>query len=489
MVRLQQVLVIVIALGSGCAMPRRPEPAASYSYSTPESGLPLQRLPSVGEDIRLVSHAQIATGTTPEPVVHAVQEAPADNELLPIPMPAEASDELATAGFLDESRLVAEVVARNPSIEAMIAAWEAASLRYPQVIALDDPMLNMSVGPSSWGRSDVESAYMVMASQKLLWPGKRQLRASVTIAEADAAASQIEDTQLRLAEMAKLAFYDYYAAARELALNEDNLRETREFRETAEAKLRASLVTQQDVLQADVELALLERRRNELQRQVKVAAARINTLLHREAVHPLPPPPGALSVTEEPPSLDELHNTAIQRRPDLAALAAQIRADEATLALAWKEYYPDLELYAKYDAFWQEHPLRSAVGVNVNVPLNQSRRCAAVREAESRLLQHRAEYDRLLDEISNELHTNYERLLESNRTSHLFRDRIVPAAEKNVESARAGYTAGNVDFLRLIDAQRQLIELREQQVDTISDYHRRLAELHRAAAVPVESSR
>ena len=107
----------------------------------------------------------------------------------------------------------------------------------------------------------------------------------------------------------------------------------------------------------------------------------------------------------------------------------------------------------------------------MNVPFNKSRRCTGVREAESRLLQRRAEYDRLLDGISNELHGNYERLLESSRTSRLFSDRIVPAAEKNGESAGGGNTAGNVDFLRLIETQRQLIELREQQVETISDYH------------------
>jgi outer membrane protein TolC len=52
-------------------------------------------------------------------------------------------------------------------------------------------------------------------------------------------------------------------------------------------------------------------------------------------------------------------------------------------------------------------------------------------------------------------------------------------------SKGAGYAAGNVNFLRLIEAQRQLIALREQQVEMVSDFHRRLAELHRAAAVPV----
>jgi cobalt-zinc-cadmium efflux system outer membrane protein len=487
MVRLQHIFVIAVVIGSGCATPPKPEQASAYTKSRIERQM--QRLPTLGPEIQLASHTENTANLVPQPVVRAVQEAPAVDKLLPELLPPGTTDELAPAGVLDVNRMVTEVVARNPSFQAMVAAWQAAASRYPQVIALDDPMFNVSVGPGSWGNSDVESAYMVMASQKFSWPGKRQLRGTVAGSEADGAASQIEDMQLRLAEMARLAFYDYFAAYHQLALNGDNVKETREFRETAEAKLRASLVTQQDVLQADVELALLERRRNELERRVKVAAARINTLLHLDAVHPLPPPPEELNVADTSPPPDELRYAAIQRRPDLAALAAQIQADEATLALAWKEFYPDVELYAKYDAFWQEHALRSAVGVNVNVPLNKSRRCAAVREAEAKLRQHRAEYDRLEDEVSNEIHASYEHLLEARRTSLLYRDRIVPAAKQNVESARAGYTAGKVDFLRLIEAQRQLINLREEQVETMSNYHRRLAELDRAAAVPVELAR
>jgi len=484
MVRPQHLFVFVIVLGGGCAT--APKPESSVSYARPPVAQTVLRLPVAGPEVQLAAHTQSSATVATQPVMRAIQVTAALNQVQPEVLPPGTISEIAPTGVLEVSHLVAEVVARNPSVQAMMAAWQAAAERYPQVVALDDPMLDVSVGPGSWGNPDVESAYMVMASQKFDWPGKRQLRGTVADSEANGAAIQIEDIQLRLAEMARLAFYDYFAAYRELALNADNLNETREFRETAAAKLRASLVTQQDVLQADVELALLERRQNELERQVKVASARINTLLHRDAGHPLPPPPEELDTAEPTLSADQLRDAAILRRPDLAALAAQIQADEASLALAWKEFYPDVELYAKYDAFWQEDPLRTAVGVNVNVPLNKSRRCAGVREAEARLRQRRAEYARLVDEISNEVHAGYEQLIESRRTSLLFSDRIVPAAKQNVESARAGYTAGKVDFLRLIEAQRQLINLQEEQVETISNYHRRLAELQRAAAMSSE---
>lgn len=484
MVRYLQILASLVLLCPGCASPFRP--ASPAEEVRPASVEQAYRLPAVESEIQLVGYSQAPAKMVAQPVVRAAQNMIAEEVASPEPMPPRPLDDLAPLGVLDVDRLAEEVISRNPSVQAMIAAWQAAAERYPQVIALDDPMLGANVGPGSWGSSQVKSAYMLMLSQKIPWPGKRQLQADIAGSKADEEASQIEMIQLELAEMAKLAFYDYYAAYRELALNGENLKETREFRDTAEAKLRASLVTQQDVLQAEVELALLERRRNELQRQVKIAVARINTLLHRDAVTALPPPPEDLDLSIPVPSVLELRSIAAQRRPELAALTAQIQADESTVALAWKEFYPDMEVYAKYDAFWQEDPLRSAVGLNVNVPFNKSRRYAAVREAEARLRQHRAAYDRLSDEITNEIHASYERLKETHLTAQLFSDRILPAAKQNVESARAGYVAGTVDFLRLIEAQRQLITLREQQVESNSDYHRRLTELKRAAALPLE---
>ena len=58
-------------------------------------------------------------------------------------------------------------------------------------------------------------------------------------------------------------------------------------------------------------------------------------------------------------------------------------------------------------------------------------------------------------------------------------------AEANVQSARINYTANRLDFLRLIEAQRQLRMQQEKYYQAISEYHRRLAELERAIGGPL----
>ena len=53
----------------------------------------------------------------------------------------------------------------------------------------------------------------------------------------------------------RTAFYDYYLARRQMEVNDSTDRLVAQFREIAPNKYQVSQATEQDVLQADVELA------------------------------------------------------------------------------------------------------------------------------------------------------------------------------------------------------------------------------------------
>jgi outer membrane protein TolC len=71
---------------------------------------------------------------------------------------------------------------------------------------------------------------------------------------------------------------------------------------------------------------------------------------------------------------------------------------------------------------------------------------------------------------------------------HLYEEKILPATQRSLDSALANYTSGKLDFLRLLDAERQLNTQREMYYQALADYHRRLAELERAVGEPVVSN-
>jgi outer membrane protein TolC len=388
---------------------------------------------------------------------------------------------------------VAEVQARNPSLQAMFAAAQAAAEKYPQVVALDDPMFNANLAPASLGSSTVEGAYTLELSQKFPWFGKRAARGRSAKADASSAYADAQETRLQLIEAAEQAFFDYYLVARQQDLIRWDTDVMRQFRDTAQSKYRANQVTQQDMLQADVELAQLERRQFELERMNTVAVARINTLLHQPPTASLPPPPTQLALEQTLPDSNELQDIAARQRPELESLASQIAARQADVTLAEKQYYPDVEVMGHYDTYWQpastQGDLRGQVGVRVNMPIYCERLNAAVREATDRVAQKRAECDQKLLDIQYEVQQGYAELVESQKTLRLYTDKLIPIAEQNVSAARSNYDVGKSSFLDLAAAQRQLIDLREKYQEALAEYQERVAATERAVGGPLPSSR
>jgi outer membrane protein TolC len=392
---------------------------------------------------------------------------------------------------LSVDAVIEQVLARNPSLAQMVAAWQAASARYPQVTSLEDPMLAGTIGPGTIAPDDrgVEFAYRIEIAQKLPYPGKLRLRGQNALAEASAAGRDVDDVRLQLVESARTAFYDYYLVERGMDVNSESLRLLGDFRRNAEIRYQTGLVPQQDILQADVEIGKEQDRRLELEQMRQVTVARINTLMHLGPDSPLPPAPKQLNSVEGLPDPETLRATAVVRRPDIQALFDRIAAEEAALGLAHKEFYPDFEPFFMYDRFMgnvsDNRDLATMVGVRMNLPIYRSRRRAAVAESEARIAQRRAELSKLTDQVNFQVQEAYARVQRSERSVQLYRDTILKAAEANVKAAQSAYVTGKIPFLSLIEAQRNVINLRDRYYESVADYFRRRATLERVIGGPL----
>jgi outer membrane protein, heavy metal efflux system len=383
---------------------------------------------------------------------------------------------------LIETELVAQVLARNPTVAQMTAAAQAAAARFPQVTSLEDPRAGGFFGPASIGSRSVDFAYRVEVSQAFPYPGKLALRGEAARNEAAAAASDVDDARLTLAEAARSAFADYFLAARAADVNAEGLKLLGEFRENAAARYRNNQAEQQDIFQADVAIARQKERSVAVDRMRRVAQARLNTLLNRPADDVLPSPPKALDAPASLPPATELRELAAKQRPDLAAVRARVAADEAAVGSVAREFYPDFEAMAAYDAWWQspERDLRPMVGVRLNIPIRTERRNAALAEAQARLAQRKAELARAVAQAGLQVQEAYEQAREAEQALKLYEESALPAAREQVRLAQASYTTGKVPFLTLIEAQRSLIELRDRQFELQAEARRRRAALDRA---------
>ncbi|RLA45079.1 MAG: TolC family protein [Gammaproteobacteria bacterium] len=371
--------------------------------------------------------------------------------------------------------LVAAVLARNPDIPTMQATWQAAKARIEQANSFDDPMLSYSAAPRSAGADGLDFGQKFSLSQRLPWPGKRELRGDVARAEANAAFVDIEQARLKLTETAKTAYADWYFVHAAIRINGINKALLQEFQNIAEIKYSTGRASRQDALRAEVEQVLLEHRDIVLERQRRDVMADINTLLQRLPDQPLPRP-AALPQTIPLPAVEQLRKLALEHHPELRALVARIQASRYRERLAKRNDYPDITLNAGYNTLWNQSEKRFTVGASINIPL-QGKRRAAKDEARAMTLSLDSQQRAKVSQLMGEVQLAVEKVRETEHVLNLYQNRLLPLAEENLQAAQSDYEAGSGNFLDLIGAEKNLMQTRLQRERAWADYHRRLAAL------------
>lgn len=401
---------------------------------------------------------------------------------LAAPAAAQDPDPLAAASVLERDVLTAAVRERNPGLEAIRQAAEAARARAGQAAALAHPMVSYGVAPLSLASDDIPFGQEIEFRQTLPYPGKRRARGAAAEAEAEAAFQDYRDALLELTAEASLRFDDWYLVHRAIEINAQHLRLLDDIREVAASRYAAGLAPQQDPIQAEVESAKLLQLDAELRAEARVVAARINSLLHRRPDLPLPPPPARLP-EPEPLSPGGLQEAALAARPDVAGQEAVVRARQAELEMALLERRPDFAVMGSYSSMWMDPEHRWMAGIAVDLPVRRKRIEAARNEAEARLAAARSERAALEDRVRAEIEEALARYHEILHHLQIQRDRLLPATRDQIRAARAGFEAGG-SFLAVIEAERNLREAEMREHELLAEAHRRRAVLDQALGGP-----
>jgi cobalt-zinc-cadmium efflux system outer membrane protein len=121
----------------------------------------------------------------------------------------------------------------------------------------------------------------------------------------------------------------------------------------------------------------------------------------------------------------------------------------------------------------------------MNLPVRKVRRDGAVSEAEARLAQRRAGLTRQTDQVNLQVQEAHAQVRESERVVRLYAETILPATEANVKAAQSAYVTGKIPFLSLIEAQRNVVTLRDRYYETLAEYYRRRATMERVIGGPL----
>jgi outer membrane protein TolC len=123
--------------------------------------------------------------------------------------------------------------------------------------------------------------------------------------------------------------------------------------------------------------------------------------------------------------------------------------------------------------------------VGFNLPIYRGKLDAAVREAEARVVADARRYEDLRDQTYEEVRAAYAEARGRLEVLDLFRSAYLPRSRQALEVAAADYRTGDLDFLSLNTAWRELLQVEVQIARSEAELNRALADLERAVGTQI----
>jgi outer membrane protein TolC len=376
--------------------------------------------------------------------------------------------------------LVEIALARNPAIKSAYEHFEAQRARVPQARSLPDPMISGgwmgNITPFSVQQGDPSSYRGLIVSQAFPFPGKRRLRGQIADRQAQAAEWRAEGTRRQIVTEVKIAYYNYFYDTKAIAITQKNKNLLEKLEDIAETRYRVGKGIEQDVLQAQVEVARIDQKLIILDQQKATAEARLNTLLYRDPDLPLPPP-APFTPAHFDSSLQSLYSLAHANDPQLEQDRRIVEDTQDTVKLAQKSYQPNFDVAYSYEQR-PDMPSMNGVMVGVNIPIFfRSKQRESVIEASHNLIGANRDLDERWTTVNYQIKQEYLAAKAAQKLMNLYREAIVPQSTLALESAMSSYEVGKVDFLSMLDNFVFVLNYEVDYYQELSDFQTALARM------------
>jgi outer membrane protein TolC len=365
-------------------------------------------------------------------------------------------------GTLELQPLISEALQNNHDVWVTGAKWKASSSKVKLAGSLPDPMVMIGYQNEGWNQYTlgqmVGSQWMYSVSQMFPFPGKRALKEEMAARDADTAEAMYRAARLGTVARVKELYYDLFQTYKELDLVRERTGLFTRIEEAALARYAAGMGQQQEVLMAQTEKYMLLEREAMLKQKRQSLEAMLTSAVGREQNAPLGKPvePQASTLVL---SEDELVQRAVESSPEVVSREKMMRASEAGVHMAEKEYYPDVTLAAwvatrggPYEDMW-------SVTATFNIPLYfKSRQGAAL--ASARAMSSAALHDLagIKAMITSSVRENVSMVRSSETLMDLYRSGLIPKTKQDFELSLSGYRNGKAEEITVVSRLKALLD-------------------------------
>ena len=367
------------------------------------------------------------------------------------------------------SNFLAFALLNSPAVEAAFYDWSASVENITVTRSLPDPQLTFQAYIQ-----DTLTSFMPGLFQGIPGPGKLKARARVATTESQGKYFTFESAVLQATFNLKRAYYQLGLLDEQLRLKRETLSLLENQEHAVRARNATGMASLADLFRVQSErdrvrtdLANLEDSRRSRLENFKAA-------LGLTPQQPDPSTPAHFEVSRGNPDADELLRMAFARNPQLAAMEADVRTAEAGIAVAYKDRVPDFDAGLSADVYAPPFYWPQA---GMTLPIWRDKLAAEVAQAKANELAAKSRLKAGQIDLAVGFAEKSFAYRETSRNLALIGDELIPRARQSLETVRAGYRVGTMDFSALTDAERTLLDLQFEAAEAGTDREIALAEL------------
>ena len=436
-----KIVSLAMILASGCAWP------GDSRHDVGSTSSQLKRLPAISSSQTVVA------------VSHEMSDA---EEL-----PATAEQLVLIAPLASVVDLEASAEISNPLLRQLLWEFRAARAKARHVDKLPDPTMRASLFGHPIETAAGSQRANLTVSQLLPWLPRLDAQARQACFEALSLRQVYAAERLKVIAEIRTMWYRLYVLQKQIEVNLASQALMKTLIDVANARVRTGQASQGDVLAGTLEYSRIEESIVDLRQRLVSTKAEINRIAGRDATTPIDVPE---QIDTHLPDWDHpmLRELAWSHQPEIESARIRLQATRWGVEVAKLKRRPDLSLNASWFAIDDNRPTTGvvdvgkdawALGAMVSVPLWHKRYAAIEQEARWHHAASHASVDQMVQRYDAVLLDLWEQAQAADETARLYRDTMIPEAERTLAADQVAYANGRVEFDRLVRDFRNLLTL------------------------------
>jgi cobalt-zinc-cadmium efflux system outer membrane protein len=379
---------------------------------------------------------------------------------------------------------MARALERSPELKTYSYDVRAAEALVLQAGLKPNPELEVSIeNPTGSGefKNGDNMEQTIQLSKLLELGGKRPARIAEARAERALVEWEYEAKRVEVLKDTTLAFVAVLAAQRGQELAKENLSLLERSVTVTQQRVEAAKVAAVESIRASVAVRSASIELDHAEHDLNIARGKLASMWGARMVD-FDVARGDLELLPSDPDIGLLRSK-LARNPELARWQTVHEGREAALRSASSLAVPDLTLFAgpRVTGVWED--ITGVIGISIPLPFS-NRNQGNIAAAQAKL--DKTQYEKLAAEAGAfaELNAAYQELLRAGHEAVTLKTKLLPEAEQAVDQLNASYEVGRSTQLEVLDARRTLITSRQQYLQSLTEYHKALAEIDALTAAP-----